>query len=297
MKLGGSIGRRRPARKRARRRRARRRVGGSSGGFRMAGIPRLAFRGALLLAAMVATGYGVATRVVFPVPAPPPDLLEVPDLGRLDMAGAQGRVEAAGLVLGAIDSVYHPSAPSGSIFGQSPLPGQLAVPGADVELTVSLGAEQRVVPDMIGLPGERAHILLGANGFAVAVDSVEGEAPAGEVVGMEPLAGTDVNLPAEVRLAISLGPPMVEMPLLLGQSEEDAVALLDSLGLFVTEIEHDSLPVVDPEVVIEQEPPAGTLVEVGSDVTLVLGEGTPPPVDSLPPGTPARQELLPEARP
>jgi serine/threonine-protein kinase len=235
-------------------------------------------RGTVLLAVMFGLGYVAATRVMFPVPAPPPDLLGVPDLTGLDLEGAGTRAEEAGLGLGAVDSMYHPSASAGSILGQSPLPGQLALPGAAVELAISLGPEHRPVPDMIGQRERRARVLLGANGFSVAVDSVEGEEPAGEVIAMEPEAGTAVNLPFEVRLAISLGPPTVEMPLLLGQSEEEAVRMLDSLGLFLTEIELDSFVGTEAGVVIEQDPLPASTVEVGSDVRLLIGDRSQLPV-------------------
>lgn len=294
MRLGSSIGRRRPARGARRKRRS---TGGkrrrSSRGRRPPGPFGRVLRGAVLLTVMFGLGYVVATRVVFPVPAPPPDLLGVPDLIGLDLEDAATRAEAAELALGAIDSMYHPSASTGSVLGQSPLPGQLALPGAAIELAISLGQEHRAVPDMLGQHERRARILLGATGFSVAVDTVEGEEPAGEVVGMEPEAGTDVILPFEVRLAISMGPPVVEMPFLLGLTEQEAVLLLDSLGLFVTEIELESPTGMEPGVVIEQDPPPAGTVEVGSEVRLVIGDRALLPVDLPRPDTAGAQEQSP----
>ena len=297
MRLGSSIGRRRPARGGRRKRRSRgTKRGRGARGRRPAGAFKRVLRGTVLLAVMFGLGYVVATRVIFPVPAPPPNLLGVPDLTGFDLEDAATRAEEAGLALGAVDSMYHPSVSTGSVLGQSPLPGQLALPGAAVELAISLGPEHRAVPDMIGQHERRARILLGANGLSVAVDSVEGEEPAGEVVAMEPEAGTGVNLPFEVRLAISLGPPTVEMPLLLGQSEEEAVLLLDSLGLFLTEIELDSFIESGPGVVIEQDPPPASTVEVGSDVRLVIGDRDRLPVEVPRRDTAGAQEQSPWAR-
>ena len=294
MRLGSSIGRRRPARGGRRKRRAtgRKRRPGSRG-RRPVGAFRRVLSGAVLLAVMFGLGYVVATRVVFPVPAPPPNLLGVPDLTGLDLQDAAGRAEAAGLAPGAVDSMYHPSAATGSILGQSPLPGQLALPGAAIEFAISLGPEHRAVPDMIGQDEQRARILLGANGFSVAVDSVEDQEPAGEVVGMEPEAGTAVTLPFEVQLAISVGPPVVEMPLLLGLTEQEALLLLDSLGLFVTEIELDSLTGMEAAVVIGQDPPPADTVEVGSEVRLAIGDRALLPVDLPRPDTAGAQEQSP----
>lgn len=294
MRLGSSIGRRRPARGgRGKRRPTGKKRRPGSRRRRPAGAFRRVLRGTVLLAAMFGLGYVVATRALFPVPAPPPDLLGVPDLIGLDVEDAVGRAEAAGLALGAVDSMYHPSAATGSILGQSPLPGQLALPGAAIEFAISLGPEHRAVPDMIGQREQRARVLLGANGFSVAVEAVEDEEPAGEVVAMEPEAGTGVTLPFEVRLAISLGPPVVEMPFLLGQSEEEALLLLDSLGLFVTEIQLDAIPGIDQGVVIEQDPPPASTVELGSDVRLVIGDRALLPVELPRTDTTAAQEQSP----
>ena len=294
MRLGSSIGRRRPARGgRGKRRPTGKKRRPGSRRRRPAGAFRRVLRGTVLLAAMFGLGYVVATRALFPVPAPPPDLLGVPDLIGLDVEDAVGRAEAAGLALGAVDSMYHPSAATGSILGQSPLPGQLALPGAAIEFAISLGPEHRAVPDMIGQREQRARVLLAANGFSVAVEAVEDEEPAGEVVAMEPEAGTGVTLPFEVRLAISLGPPVVEMPFLLGQSEEEALLLLDSLGLFVTEIQLDAIPGIDQGVVIEQDPPPASTVELGSDVRLVIGDRALLPVELPRTDTTAAQEQSP----
>ncbi len=297
MKLGSSIGRRRRARgKRAKRGARRGKERGGARTRRPAGVLGLVLRGTVWGAVMFGLGYVVATRMVFPAPAPPPELLGVPDLVGLDLEVAADRAREAGLAPGAVDSMYHPSASTGLVLGQSPLPGQLALPGAMVELAISLGPEGRVVPDMLGQHQRRANILLGANGFEVVVDTVEGDEPAGEVVGMEPEAGTDVNLPFQVRLAISRGPPVVEMPLLLGRTEEEAVLLLDSLGLFATGIEPDSLAGMEPGVVIEQEPPPADTVEVGSEVRLVVGDPALLPADLPRRDTTRSQEQSPWAR-
>jgi len=64
---------------------------------------------------------------------------------------------------------------------------------------------------------------------------------------------------------------MVEMPLLLGLREEEAVGILDSLGLALSEVETRFRFGRDQGLVVEQEPPATTLVERGSAVRLVVG--------------------------
>jgi len=217
-------------------------------------------------------GYLLATRVLFPAPPPPGDFYEVPDLHGLGLAAATERLEGAGLRLGAVDSLRHPTVPAGMIVGQSPLPGQLLGLEGPVRVTVSVGPERRLVPDVTRLARDRARTLLEATGFVVVVDTVESEVPRGRVVSVDPEPETEVALPAEVRLEVSTGPPQVAMPLVLGFTREEAVSLLESMGLTVAEVEEVFRFGRDQGIVVEQEPAAETLLERGSAVRLAVGK-------------------------
>jgi serine/threonine-protein kinase len=217
------------------------------------------------------TGYLFATQVVFPAPPPPADMVEVPDLRGLGPSTAGERLAGAGLVLGTVDSLKHPTMASDLILGQSPLPGQLALPGSTVDVTRSAGAQRRAVPDVRRVDASRARILLQTAGFVVNVDSVDSEVPRGRVVSTSPREEAMVSLPAEIRLAVSRGPPLVTMPLLLGMEEAEATAQLESLGLVLGEVEEVFRFGRDQGIVVEQEPAAETPLERGSAVRLAVG--------------------------
>jgi eukaryotic-like serine/threonine-protein kinase len=105
------------------------------------------------------------------------------------MSGSEARVVLArepGVRAGPVDSIRHPRIPAGEIVGQSPLPGQVSLPGGTVELTVSLGPERRPVPDVTRLRADRALTVLETSGFEVTVDSVQADEPEGQVVATEP---------------------------------------------------------------------------------------------------------------
>lgn len=243
---------------------------------RMARPARMAGLGGALIVTAFTVGYLVATRALFPAPPPPPDLIEVPSLWGMGLQEAESVIAAAGLSWGDVDSVRHPTAADGTVLGQSPLPGQLAMPEGAVVVTVSSGAERRTIPDAVGLQAERAVLLLESTGFTVAAtDSVDGEAPSGEVIELDPPVGTEATLPSQVRLIVSMGPPMVEMPILLGMQQDEAVATLDSLGLEVTDVQTRFRFGLDQGTVIEQLPPAGEMIVVGSEVRLVVGRRGP----------------------
>jgi serine/threonine-protein kinase len=216
-------------------------------------------------------GYLGATRVLFPAPAPPGDMVEVPDVRGLTIDEAVRGFDEAGLELGDLEEMRHPAIDSGRIVGQAPLPGQLARPGASARLTVSLGPERRNVPEVTGLRADRALGVLEASGLQVRVDSVEHPSPRGRIVGVEPAEGTALTLPGEVAVTVSLGPPNVEMPSLLRLPVEAARDSLAVLGLEVGEVDEVFRFGRDQGRVVGQEPPAGTVLERGATVTLQIG--------------------------
>lgn len=218
------------------------------------------------------TGYVYATQVVFPGPEVRVTAYHpVPDLRGMDLAEAGPALEDRGLEVGAVDSIRHPEAPHGRILGQSPLPGQLGVPGGAVELTISLGPEERPVPDVTRLRADRAATVLRTTGFEVVVDSTEAWMPQGRVVQTDPGAGSVLALPGTVRMTVSLGPPMITMPRLVGLQEERAREVLDSLGLVVVEVETAFRFGFNQGEVLEQYPRPDSLVARGGDVRLVIG--------------------------
>lgn len=218
-----------------------------------------------------AGGYLVATRILFPAPVRTGGLVEVPDLRTTDRVAAQSRLRQFGLELGPVDSLQHPTAPAGQVLGQSPLPGQMALAGSAVRITVSLGPERRPVPDVLQLREADAREVLEGTGFSVVVDTAEANLPRGKVVRVIPEPGTEVSLPGEIRLVVSTGPALVEMPLVLGLAQAEAESMLDSLGLVVSEITTRFRFGRDQGRVVEQAPPPDSLLDPGSLVQLVVG--------------------------
>lgn len=271
MELGGSLKRNRKSGTAA--------GGGGSGGGgrrrRRGTAPDFPFRLAGWLAgASVAgglLGYLVATRLFFPAPPPPVDLLTVPDLRGREASLVDQMASEAGLALGALEYLTHPTADSGAVLGQSPLPGQLAFPGDSVRVTVSLGPERRAVPAVTRLRADRAIALLQATGFSVDADSVESDEPRGRILSVRPPEGELLQLPGNVAVRVSLGPPSVPMPDLLGMDMEEARDSLNALGLVLTDVEEVFRFGRDQGRVVAQDPPAGEELERGTPVRIVVG--------------------------
>ena len=279
--------------------------GRSSGNRRGGGASdwaRRALRNAGIALGLVAVGggagYVVATIVLFPLPETPSEWQGVPRLQGRALQAALAEVADSGLVVERVDSVRHPTAPIGTVLGQSPLPGPTALPGAAVRVTVSLGPDLRDVPDVTRLPGERAAALLSAGGFRVQVDTVESALPAGRVAGIDPQPGARLAIPGDVRLRVSQGPPTFPMPDLTGAAEALALAVLDSLGLAVDEVDR-RFSLLNVGAVFGQAPEPNVPVEAGARVRIVVGEemvrrAAPPELGSgRPPGSRSRPGFLP----
>ena len=268
MKLGGSLARRR-------------RSGRSKSGGEVAeaskrrstemGGSRLLFTMLTLIVLGWLGGYVITTQLIFPPPPPRGDLFEVPDIRGQGLASARERLIGAGLALGEVDSLLHPYVAEALIIGQSPLPGQVLRPESQVRATVSLGPQLRSVPDVSGLTEERAQVVLQSSGFIVSTDTAEADLPRGRVLEVFPHPDTIIPLPAEIRMIVSTGPALVAMPLVLGLSREEALILLDSLGLVVSEIAEVFRFGRDQGVVVEQEPASEIELERGAEVSLKVG--------------------------
>lgn len=224
---------------------------------------------------VVAVGFGlgwiVSTQALFPAPPPPGDLFEVPNLRGATVEEARSSLEEAGLALGAVGRFRHPRADSGSVVGQSPLPGQLARPGDSVALEVSLGPEMRAVPDVARLRREEAVTVLEEAGFVVTVDTVQALLARNRVVSQAPAGGVRLATPGEVSLVVSTGPPEVAVPQLRGMTEGEARDTLSALGLVVSDVEEVFRFGGNQGVVVDQSPEAETVLEVGRTVRLVVG--------------------------
>jgi len=229
--------------------------------------------------ASLAVGYLVATRLIYPAAPPPTGFFAVPSLAGMDLTAATSMLSGVGLILREVDSLNHPKIPDEVVFGQSPLPGQVASVGDSVSLTVSRGPLTRFVPDVTGLSGRMAEVLVTGTGFGLVFDTVASDLPRGQVVETVPEVGTELSLPDTVVMVVSSGPLPFPMPEIVGLNLEEAEELLDSLNLVLGEVREVFRFGFQSGLVIEQTPEEGVPVAKGDEVRLAVGwsrrEGVP----------------------
>lgn len=249
--------------------------------------------GIAALVLLFGAGYLISAEWLFPASGPEAaadEVVEVPDMVGLDEADARAALADAGLDLRVRAEMPHPEAPEGAIVAQSPLPGQYARPGAPVEVTLSEGARRRTVPDLRGLSGRQARIVLERLGFSASVDTASSDVGRGRVVGTRPEAGSDRALPSEVTVVVSRGPEVSDVPELVGVHVDDVEERLRERGFRLGEVTYDPEAFSAPGRVIGQTPAPGYALREGGRVSVRVA-GSPPdpaaggrqPADSAPP--------------
>jgi eukaryotic-like serine/threonine-protein kinase len=141
-----------------------------------------------------------------------------------------------------------------------------------VNLTVSAGPGQAKVPTTAGETQAEATKSLEAAGFQVAVQKVNSKTvEEGLVVHSEPKSGATATKGSTVTLVVSRGPKLIKVPVLVGSQRRAAVESIRSRGLTPSVSEEENA--APKGQVLSQSPSAGSEVEPGSTVTLVVSSG------------------------
>ncbi|MFB9659428.1 PASTA domain-containing protein [Glycomyces mayteni] len=201
-----------------------------------------------------------------------------PSLLDQDRDSVEAYAEERGFDVELVDG-YSSSVPVGGVVSQDPEVGDRIRQGAVITVVVSLGPERYSVPDLSGGSEEDARAALAAFDAEVTVEreySTDVEKDA--VTRTDPAAGEEVKSGTPVTVYVSDGFPPLNVPDVVGLSQEDATAALEAEGLAagaVTQRHSDSIP---EGSVIEQSPGADAPAGPDDPVDLVVSSG-PEPVE------------------
>jgi serine/threonine-protein kinase len=160
-------------------------------------------------------------------------------------------------------------------YVQRPIPANLPTP------TATLAVGQVRVPDVVGMREEDARNVLGNSKLEM---EVVGQAhhptiPVFAIIEQTVRAGEPVADGSKIGVILSQGPELVEVPDMVGESLAETESRLDSLGLLVERREAWSEQ--PPGIITEQDPPAGSLIQGRSLVTLTISTGARVPIGAV----------------
>jgi eukaryotic-like serine/threonine-protein kinase len=223
--------------------------------------------------------------VTLEVSGGPGDVL-VPAVANLRQGQAIRELEDAGLGV-TIDREFSDRVKEDFAIRTVPPEGTEVTKGTRIRLLVSDGPEQVAVPNVTGLSRDSAEARLRDEGFGVSVAEQESDEPEGDVIAQDPAAGAEVARGTTVTITVSTGKPRVQVPDVIGMKERSAMARLRSAGLVPVSQERTVTDPAQDGVVVEQRPGAGTELDEGGEVVIVVGvlevpEEPPPAEPELP---------------
>ena len=165
----------------------------------------------------------------------------------------------------------------GYVMAQDPEDGEKVDKNTQITLDISTGlAEEEVeVPNVVGQDEATAQKTLQDAGFVVESEAVYSSNTQGTVVSTDPEGGTKAAKGSTVTIQVSKGEEKITVPDVRGKDENTAKSTLSAAGLNVT-VDTEYSDSVSTGHVISQNPSAGTKVDSGTGVTIVVSLGKKP---------------------
>lgn len=251
------------------------------------GVPSATVPPGFVISETPAAGIEVApgTAIALAVSSGPPPVV-VPNVIGADETSAASIIQAAGLTVGATSTQPSATTPPGAVISQLPLAGALAAPGSAVAIVVSNGPPPPViVPTLLNLTQAAATAAITSAGLSLGTITTAPSTvvSAGLVLLQDPAGASAVPAGTRVNLTLSSGPPPVEVPNIVGQTQDAALAAIATANLTRGSISTAPNAVIAAGLVSGQTPIAGALVAVGTQVSFVVSSGAPssPSIDKV----------------
>ncbi|HZF57863.1 MAG TPA: Stk1 family PASTA domain-containing Ser/Thr kinase [Rubrobacter sp.] len=182
----------------------------------------------------------------------------------------------------------------GLVMSQEPGGGARVEAGSEVTIFVGTGPSTVEVPNVTGnTPAQAAEILKEA-GLRLGSRSEDYSAGVaeGSIIYQDPTGGESAEPGSAVNVTVSLGPEQVEVPEVYGASLAEAQQLVDEAGLNSTTIEVEGQEAAG--TALSTDPPAGTLLDPETTVTIYYSSGPPEPTATPEPEAAPEPQVAPE---
>jgi eukaryotic-like serine/threonine-protein kinase len=200
----------------------------------------------------------------------PIETITLVDVRNSQLDVAKRTLEALGLVV-AEEAVLNEEVERGVVWDQRPPPGTQVDAGSTVTLVFNPGKDTVTVPNLKGQSRANAEAVLAGLGLTASIVELESDLPEDTVIDQNPAAG-EVDAGSTVTLTISIGQGQVAVPNVAGLDRVSGAAQLARAGFEVATVSEPS-DTVAADNVIRTDPPAGTLADNGSRVTMVVSSG------------------------
>lgn len=200
------------------------------------------------------------------------DTVEVPNVEKQSLEQAKKTLTNAGFTIGSETEVYSSDVESGKVVGTNPKAGEKAKKGSTVNISVSKGTEQVSVPDLRGMTKDQAQKALSDAGLKASEgDTVySSDVDEGKVAEQSVSAGATAKKGDTITYHLSKGEEKVTIPNVVGQSQSNATARLESAGFAVNVVYQESSSVEKGNVISQSD--TGSAAK-GSTITITVSSG------------------------
>ena len=192
-----------------------------------------------------------------------PQPVAVPNVQGLTAADATALLRRLGLKA-AVSHRSSMTVPAGTVISSTPNGGTL-LPGQTVDLVVSTGKPTVAVPAVAGGSLATAQSSLAGAGLGVNEQTAYSDSvPKGSVISTVPPAGTAAIVGSPVTVVVSLGPHLVAVPNVAGESVGAASQTLGAAGFEISGVTGNPIATVT-----STSPAAGILAHYGAAIQIV----------------------------
>lgn len=195
------------------------------------------------------------------------EMVTVPNCTNRPITEAHNIIAREGLELGKQTNVFSENVPEYYVLGQRPAPGKVVRAGRKINLTVSGGRDRVQAPELVGKSLKAARDVLQESRFTPGtVGRIPHDLPADTVISQDPPVGSAVVAGSEIHLLVSAGRERgTFMPDLRDMQVTQALQVLASLNVVPIPKRVEQAGAAF-DVVLDQHPPAGTLIQEGQAI-------------------------------
>jgi len=160
----------------------------------------------------------------------------------------------------------------------------VGVVSAVAVVALLLRQEEVRTPDLVGQDIVGVIETMRQQGLELKVDRREPHAslPRDTVVSQSPLPGIGIKKGRQVRVVLSQGPSDMQAPKLVGELFRKADVMIRQAGFFPGEVARVSSDTIDRDIVIAQDPPAGSPIDRTARISMLVSAGKRRPMYVMP---------------
>ncbi len=154
----------------------------------------------------------------------------------------------------------------------------VALISAITTIRVTIRGHQETMPNLVGVPLDSAQRISAALGLDLKVEDklFSAQVPANRIISQVPPPSTRIKMGQHIHVVVSLGPPRIAVPNLIGSSLRAARIVALQRGLTMGELAAVHWPGTEANQVVAQDPPPSTAEVHSPSVNFLVSLGDIP---------------------